>query len=78
MKKILSEFFWGNSCAVRALVAHLLPYRSTFWLLLDNFCRSKKSGGYQCPEYYGLDSGENENDYVTNDNDDSVLSGTER
>lgn len=26
MKKILSEFFLGNSCAVRALVAHLLPY----------------------------------------------------
>ena len=51
---------------------------SAFWLLLDNFCRSKKSGVYQCPEYYGLASGENENDYVTNDSDDSVLSGTER
>lgn len=46
MKKILSEFLFGNSCAVRALVAHLLP------------------------------SGENENDYVTNDSDNPVLSGT--
>ncbi len=51
---------------------------SAFWLLLDNFCRSKKSGVYQCPDHYGQVSGENDNDYVTNDNDDFVLSGTER
>lgn len=36
------------------------------------------AGVYQCPDHYGQVSGENENDYVTNDNDDFVLSGTER
>lgn len=36
MKKILSEFFWGNSCAVRALVAHLLPYGKLFCQLLGS------------------------------------------
>ena len=38
----------------------------------------KRQGVYQCLDHYGQVSGENENDYVTNDNDDFVLSGTER